>query len=50
MPSACVEVPCLVSPAGARPLPQRPLEPVIRGLIQHVKAYEEMAVKAALSI
>ncbi len=48
-PAACVEVPCLVSPAGARPLPQRPLEPVIRGLIQHVKAYEEMAVKAALS-
>lgn len=47
--AACVEVPCLVSPAGARPLPQRPLEPVIRGLIQHVKAYEEMAVKAALS-
>ncbi|MFO0723311.1 MAG: 6-phospho-beta-glucosidase [Myxococcota bacterium] len=48
-PTACVEVPCLVGPDGARPLPQRPLEPAIRGLIQHVKAYEEQAVKAALS-
>ncbi|MCC7383857.1 MAG: 6-phospho-beta-glucosidase [Deltaproteobacteria bacterium] len=46
---ACVEVPCLVSATGARPLPQRPLEPVIRGLIQHVKAYEELAITAALS-
>lgn len=45
---ACVEVPCWVSAAGARPLPQRPLPPALRGLVQHVKAYEELAVKAAL--
>lgn len=46
---ACVEVPCRVDSAGAHPLPQQPLEPAIRGLIQHVKAYEELAIKAALS-
>ncbi len=45
----CIEVPCTVGAKGPRPLPQRPLEPAIRGLIQHVKAYEELAVKAALS-
>lgn len=48
-PGACVEVPCLVAAEGPRPLPQRPLPPVIRGLIQHVKAYEELAIRAALS-
>jgi 6-phospho-beta-glucosidase len=46
---ACVELPCEVGRDGPRPLPQRPLEPVIRGLIQHVKAYEELAIRAALS-
>jgi len=44
---ASIEVPCLVDASGARPLPQRPLPPQIRGLIQHVKAYEELAVRAA---
>ena len=43
-----VEVPCTVDARGARPLPQRPLEPEIRGLIQHVKAYEELTVRAAV--
>jgi 6-phospho-beta-glucosidase len=42
-----VEIPCRVGASGATPLPQRPLEPVIRGLIQHVKAYEELTVEAA---
>jgi 6-phospho-beta-glucosidase len=46
---ACVEVPCFVNAHGATPVPQRALEPEIRGLIQHVKAYEELAVRAALS-
>lgn len=46
---SAIEVPCVVGAAGAVPLAQRPLEPVIRGLIQHVKSYEQLAVKAALS-
>ncbi len=46
---ACIEVPCEVSKAGIRPLAQAPLPPEIRGLIQHVKAYEELTVQAALS-
>ncbi len=48
-PDACVEVPCNVRANGATPLPQAPLPPEIRGLIQHVKAYEELTVRAALS-
>lgn len=47
--TACVEVPCSVDARGARPLAQRPLPVAIRGLIQHVKAYEELAVTAALT-
>lgn len=47
-PEACVEVPCRVDARGAHPLPQRPLEPEIRGLLQAVKAYEELTVQAAL--
>lgn len=46
---ACVEVPCTVRANGATPLPQAPLPAEIRGLIQHVKAYEELTVRAALS-
>ena len=45
---ACIEVPCNVDKNGARPVKQRPLEPQIRGVIQHVKAYEELTVKAAV--
>jgi 6-phospho-beta-glucosidase len=47
-PDGVVEVPCTVTRRGASPLPQRPLEPSIRGLIAHVKAYEELAVRAAV--
>src|SRR5262245_33366995 len=32
---------------GARPLPQAPLEPGARGLVQAVKAYEELTIAAA---
>jgi 6-phospho-beta-glucosidase len=45
---AVVEVPCVVGRDGAKPLPQQPLEPAIRGLIQHVKSYEELTVQAAV--
>jgi len=45
---AVVEVPCLVDAHGARPLVMGRLEPQIRGLLQHVKAYEELTVEAAV--
>lgn len=44
-----VEVPCVVDRRGARPIAQPPMPPEIRGLIQHVKAYEELTVRAALN-
>ena len=34
---------------GAHPLPQRELSPEMLGLVQHAKAYERLAVKAACS-
>lgn len=49
LPDDCtVEVPCRVDAAGACPLPLDPPQPAIRGLMQHVKAYEELAVEAAV--
>ena len=44
---AVVEVPCVVKRSSVTPLPQKPLPPEIRGLIQAVKAYEELTIKAA---
>jgi len=44
-----VEVPALVDRAGPHPLPQPPLAPELLGLVQHVAAYERLAVAAALS-
>jgi len=47
LPLDCaVEVPCEITEDGPVPLPQRPLEPEIRGLLQVVKAYEELTVEA----
>ena len=34
---------------GAHPLPLAPLDPLMRGLVQQMKAYEELAVAAARS-
>jgi len=45
---AVVEVPCVVKRSSVMPLPQKPLPPEIRGLIQAVKAYEELTIKAAV--
>ena len=45
--SAVVEVPARITRDGAQPLPQPPLEPGMRGLVQAVKAYEELAIAAA---
>jgi len=44
-----VEVPARVSPDSIEPLPQKPLAPELLGLVQHVAAYERLAVRAALS-
>jgi 6-phospho-beta-glucosidase len=46
---AVVEVPCRVDAAGAHPRPQRPLPPEMLGLVEQVKAYERLTVRAALS-
>jgi 6-phospho-beta-glucosidase len=45
---AVIEVPASISPDGAVPLPVEPVEPLLRGLIAHVYAYEELALDAAL--
>jgi 6-phospho-beta-glucosidase len=44
-----VEVPARVDGSGPDPLPQPPLAPELLGLVQHVAAYERLAVRAALS-
>lgn len=47
-PDCAVEVPCRVDAAGPQPLALEPPGPAIRGLMQQVKAYEELAVAAAV--
>jgi 6-phospho-beta-glucosidase len=42
-----VEVPAHVGRDGVDPLPQEPLAPELLGLVQHVAAYERLAVEAA---
>ena len=44
-----VEVPARVFPNRIEPLEQVPLAPELVGLVQHVAAYERLAVRAALS-
>ncbi|USX49673.1 6-phospho-beta-glucosidase [Lentzea sp. HUAS12] len=44
---AVVEVSSTVDGNGGRPLPIRPVEPSISGLISHVTAYEYLALEAA---
>ncbi len=44
-----VEVPARVDRDGPRPPPQPPLAPELLGLVQHVAAYERLAVEAALT-
>ena len=46
---AVVETTAVVDASGAHPLPQRPLSPEMLGLVQHAKAYELLAVRAACS-
>jgi 6-phospho-beta-glucosidase len=46
---AVVETTAVVDATGAHPLPQRELSAEMLGLVQHAKAYERLAVKAACS-
>jgi 6-phospho-beta-glucosidase len=44
-----VEVPARIDRAGASALPQPPVAPELLGLMQHVTAYERLAVQAAVT-
>src|SRR5439155_1212140 len=44
-----VELPARIEAAGPRPLPQAPLATELLGLVQHVAAYERLAVQAAVT-
>jgi 6-phospho-beta-glucosidase len=48
-PDDVVEVPARVDGGGATALPQAPVVPELLGLMQHVSAYERLAVQAALT-
>ena len=45
---AVIEVPAVIGASGPVPMPVAPLPPLLRGLVGHVSAYEELAVDAAL--
>ena len=47
--SAVVEIPARIDATGATPLPLAPLAPELRGLVQAVHAYEELAVASAIA-
>lgn len=44
---AVIEVPAVIGAKGALAAPVAPVDPLLRGLIAHVSAYEELAVDAA---
>ena len=48
-PTAVVEIPARIDRDGAHPLTLAPLSPEMRGLVQQVKAFEELTIRAALS-
>jgi 6-phospho-beta-glucosidase len=48
-PDAVVEIPATIDATGAHPIPLEPLAPDLLALVEHVKAYERLAVEAALS-
>ena len=47
--AAVIETPARIDRDGAHPLPLAPLAPEMRGLVQAAKAYEELAVEAAIT-
>ncbi|MBX5464423.1 MAG: 6-phospho-beta-glucosidase [Clostridia bacterium] len=48
-PGAVLEVDASVGPWGVRPVAHGPLRPELRGLMQQVKAYEELTIEAAVT-
>lgn len=48
-PEAVVEVNCVITAQGPRPIAVGRLRPQLRGLLQQVKAYEELTVEAAVT-
>jgi 6-phospho-beta-glucosidase len=47
--AAVVEIPARIDRDGAHPLPLAPLAPELRGLVEQVKAYEQLTIAAARS-
>jgi 6-phospho-beta-glucosidase len=45
---AVIEVPAVIGSGGAVPVPVERVDPLLRGLIAHVYAYEELALDAAI--
>jgi 6-phospho-beta-glucosidase len=48
-PDAVVEIPARIDRGGAHPLPLAPLAPEMRGLVQEMKAFEQLTIAAAMS-
>ncbi len=48
-PDVVVEVNCLIDAQGAHPIAVGHLRPQLRGLLQQVKAYEELTIEAAVT-
>ena len=48
-PDAVVEIPARIDRDGAHPLPLAPLAPEMRGLVQEMKAFEQLTIAAAMS-
>lgn len=46
---AAIEIPCVVNSSGAHPLAAGHVDLSFRGLMQHVKAYEQLTVEAAVT-
>ena len=47
-PAAVIEVPAVIGADGPVTVPAAPLPPLLRGLVAHLSAYEELALDAAL--
>jgi 6-phospho-beta-glucosidase len=48
LPDDVIEVPCLISTKGVKPIPVGRLPETVRGLVLAVKAYERTAIRAAV--
>jgi 6-phospho-beta-glucosidase len=46
---AVIETPARIDRDGAHPTPLRPLDAHMRALVEHVKAYERLAIEAAVT-